>query len=138
MRHRVVTSKLGRSTAHRRAMEANLVCSLITERRIRTTLPKARLARRLAERMVTLAKKGTLAHRRRALAVLRQPSSVRMLFQELAPQFAERQGGYTRIIRLPEARRDGADMALLEWVGVTYVSRRKKPKEADNAKDKPS
>ena len=71
MRHRVVTSKLGRSTAHRRAMEANLVCSLITERRIRTTLPKARLARRLAERMVTLAKKGTLAHRRRALAVLR-------------------------------------------------------------------
>lgn len=136
MRHRVVTSKLGRSTAHRRAMEANLVCSLITEHRIRTTLPKARLARRLAEKMVTLAKKGTLAHRRRALAVLRQPSSVRTLFHELAPQFAERKGGYTRITRLADARHDGSDMALLEWVGVAYVSRRKKPKEAAEAKDK--
>jgi large subunit ribosomal protein L17 len=135
MRHRVITSKLGRTTAHRQAMAANLVCSLITERRIRTTLPKAKLARRLAEKMVTLAKKGTLAHRRLALATLRQEAPVRALFQELAPQFAARAGGYTRIIRLADFRPDGADMAFLEWVGIAPVNRRKKSKPAADAKD---
>ena len=138
MRHRVNTSKFGRSTAHRQAMEASLVCSLITERRIRTTLPKAKLARRLAEKMVTLAKKGTLAHRRRALSILRQEAPVRMLFNEFAPQFAARAGGYTRIIRLADLRSDGADMAFLEWVDLAPVNRRKKVQQADGAKAKTS
>lgn len=138
MRHRVITSKLGRTTAHRQALAANLVCSLITERRIRTTLPKAKLVRRLAEKMVTLAKKGTLAHRRRVLAILRQEVPVRALFQELAPQFATRAGGYTRIVPLADHRSDGADMAFLEWVGIAPVNRRKKSKPEADAKEKKS
>ncbi len=136
MRHRVITSKLGRTTPHRQAMTANQVCSLIIERRIRTTLPKAKLARRLAEKMVTLAKKGTLAHRRRALAVLRQEEPVRLLFNEIAPQFASRAGGYTRIIRLGDLRLDAAEMAFLEWVGIAPINRRKKPKTEAEAQDK--
>ncbi|MCA1807931.1 MAG: bL17 family ribosomal protein, partial [Lentisphaerae bacterium] len=79
MRHRVLTETFGRSTAHRQAMLAAVVCGLITEKRVKTTLPKAKAARRLAERMVTLGKKGTLASRRRALAVLHRPTVVKHL-----------------------------------------------------------
>jgi large subunit ribosomal protein L17 len=97
---------------------ANLVCSLIKHNRVRTTVPKAKEARRLADQMVTLAKKGTLHHRRQALAFLRQPTIVSKLFTELANRHASRQGGYTRIIRIGNRLGDAADMALLEWTGA--------------------
>ena len=128
MRHRVITSKFGRTTAHRQAMLAALVCGLIQDKRIRTTLPKAKAARRLADRMVTLGKKGTLAARRRAVATLRRPPVVKKLFEEIAPQCATRAGGYTRIIKLDNRTGDGAAMALIEWVDVAHVSRKKAPK----------
>ena len=117
MRHRKLTIKLGRTSAHRDSMLANLVCSLIDHNRVTTTAAKAKAARRLAERMVTLGKKGTLAARRRALAVLRSPSSVARLFAEIAPLHADRPGGYTRIVRLPARVGDAAPRAILEWVG---------------------
>ncbi len=131
MRHQVVTTKFGRTTEHRAAMLAAVVCGLILEKRVRTTLPKARAARRLAERMVTLGKQGTLAARRRAAAVLRRPAPVKQLFEEIAPRCASRAGGYTRIIKLDDRRSDGAAMAMLEWVDVAYVSRRKPPKTSE-------
>lgn len=116
MRHRKKTVKLGRSSAHRNELLSNLVCALIDHKRIKTTLPKARAARSLAEKMVTLGKKGTLAHRRQAIATLKQESSVRELFDNIAPVFAERAGGYTRIVKLGRRISDSSEMVLLEWV----------------------
>ena len=116
MRHRKRTVKLGRTSAHRKELLANLVCALIEHKRIRTTVAKAKAARPLAEKMVTLGKKGTLAHRRRAIATLRRPEVVRELFDRIAPVFADRPGGYTRIVRLGTRSSDGAEMAILEWV----------------------
>jgi len=100
MRHRKRTVKLGRTSAHRNELLANLVCALIDNKRIKTTLPKARAARSLAEKMVTLGKKGTLASRRLAVSKLKQVDSVKELFDNVAPTFADRSGGYTRIIKL--------------------------------------
>jgi len=98
-------------------MLAALVCGLIDSKRITTTLAKAKLARGLAERMVTLGKKGTLAARRRAISKLRAKSSVAKLFDEIdAGMFADRAGGYTRILKLGCRRSDGSEMAILEWV----------------------
>jgi large subunit ribosomal protein L17 len=116
MRHRKLTIKLGRKSEHRDLMLANLVSSLILHGRVQTTLPKAKAARRLAERMITLGKKGDLHHRRLALATLRQKPAVAKLFKDLAPQHADRHGGYTRIIKLQRRIGDTAEMALLEWV----------------------
>ena len=128
MRHRKQTKKLGRSTSHRKALLASLVCNFIDERRIRTTLPKAKQARSLAERMVTLAKEGTLAARRAAVAVLRRKQHVAVLFRDIAPQFKDRSGGYTRILKLGRRPSDGSEMAVLEWVNIAAVDRRKKQK----------
>jgi large subunit ribosomal protein L17 len=116
MRHRKRTLKLGRTSSHRDAMLANMVCSLITEKRIKTTLAKAKGARPFAEKMVTLGKSGTLANRRRAIAKLQQRDAVKELFDTVAPGFASRPGGYTRIIKEGTRRGDGAEMAYLEWV----------------------
>ena len=141
MRHRVRTAKLGRTGEHRNAMLANMVCSLIEQKEITTTLAKAKAARVVAEKMVTLGKRGTLHHRRLAAARLRAPQRrffprakgvpgkqlreqwsrehdvVRILFDEIAPSFQDRMGGYTRIIKLAGARKgDGAQMAILKWV----------------------
>ena len=96
MRHRKKTVKLGRTSAHRNELLANLVCGLIEHRRIKTTVAKAKAARSLAEKMVTLGKKGTLAARRQAIATLKQEGLVRVLFDEIAPGFESRAGGYTR------------------------------------------
>lgn len=136
MRHQVVTSKFGRTTAHREAMLAAVVCGLILDKRVETTLQKARAARRLADRMVTLGKQGTLAARRRAVSILRRPAPVKLLFDEIAPKCAGRAGGYTRIIKLDSRRGDGADMAILEWVDVAYVNRRKPSKTAEEKSGK--
>ena len=118
MRHRKKTVKLGRTSAHRNELLANLVCGLIEHRRIKTTLAKAKAARVLAEKMITLGKKGTLAARRQAIATLKQEQLVRVLFDEIAPGFKDRSGGYTRILKLGRRISDSSQMALLEWVEV--------------------
>ncbi len=116
MRHQKKTVKLGRSQAHRDALLANQVCSLIIHQRIRTTLAKAKAARPLAEKMVTLGKKGTIHARRTAAAYLHQADAVKKLFEEIAPRSASRAGGYTRIVKLGARKSDSAPMAVLEWV----------------------
>ncbi|MDH7503879.1 MAG: 50S ribosomal protein L17 [Verrucomicrobiota bacterium] len=120
MRHLKRTAKLGRTGEHRNAMLANLVCSLIRHRRVTTTVAKAKAARSVAEKMVTLAKRGTLHDRRLASArLLQDEEAVRMLFKEIAPANKGRNGGYTRIIRLGRRQGDAAEMAILEWVEST-------------------
>lgn len=121
MRHQKKTVKLGRSQAHRDSLLANQVCSLIIHQRIRTTLAKAKAARPLAEKMVTLGKKGTIHARRTAAAYLHQADAVKKLFEEIAPRSASRAGGYTRIVKLGARKSDSAPMAVLEWVDTTPV-----------------
>ena len=142
MRHGRGTAKLGMKSQHKRATLANLVCSLIEHNRIRTTVAKAKVARRYADKMVTLAKKGTLHHRRQALAFLRQAGIVKKLFAELGKQHDDRQGGYTRVIRVGPRPGDAAEMAILEWTGTAAAPA--EPKTADKGqttkteKDKPA
>lgn len=139
MRHRKKTIKLGRTSSHRSSMLANQVCSLISAKRIKTTLPKARATRSLAEKMVTLGKAGDLAARRRALAALRSPKAVSELFTSIAPAFKDRKGGYTRIYKLGK-RGDSAEVALLEWVNYVPPAPKKvveadaKTKKSDDTK----
>ena len=116
MRHLKRTAKLGRTSEHRNAMLANLVCSLITHKRVTTTLAKAKAARSVAEKMVTLGKKGTIHHRRLAVARLHQEDAAKILFKEIAPAFKDRNGGYTRIIKMNQRNGDSAQKAILEWV----------------------
>src|SRR5512138_2905631 len=118
MRHLKRTAKLGRTFEHRNAMLANLVCSLIKHKRVTTTLAKAKAARSLAEKMVTLGKNGSIHDRRLAAARLHQEDAVRILFNEIAPVHRERPGGYTRIMHLQQRSGDAAQMAILEWVDV--------------------
>src|SRR3982750_2950327 len=108
MRHLKRTAKLGRTGTHRNAMLANLVCSLIKHKRVTTTVSKARAARSVAEKMVTLGKSGTLHDRRLAAARLRQENAVKILFNEIAPTQKDRRGGYTRIIKLGQRQGDAA------------------------------
>ena len=133
MRHLRKTTKLGRSAAHREALLASLVSNLIAARRIRTTVPKAKLARSLAEKMVTLAKAGTLHSRRQAIAALRRKDRVAQLFDEVAPVFKERKGGYTRIVRIGQRAGDGAEMAYLEWINFIPVAKKAKKTETEPA-----
>lgn len=117
MRHLKRTAKLGRTSEHRNRMLANLICSLIKHKRVTTTLSKARAARSVAEKVVTLGKAGTLHSRRLASARLHQDEAAcRILFKEIAPLFKERRGGYTRIVKLAPRRGDAAQEAILEWV----------------------
>jgi large subunit ribosomal protein L17 len=129
MRHLVKGRKLGRTTAHRTALLRNLVTSFLEKERVRTTLAKAKEARPLAEKMISLAKQGTLHSRRRALSFVRKESAVKKLFDSLAPRFSERPGGYTRIVRLEPRPGDGAAMAMLELIGSEYVKKAKKKKD---------
>jgi large subunit ribosomal protein L17 len=116
MRHRKRTAKLGRTSSHRNAMLSNLVCSLIVHKRVTTTLAKAKAARSVAEKMVTLGKSGTIHDRRLAAARLHQEAAVKVLFNEIAPAQKGRNGGYTRIIKLYPRQGDAAEQAILEWV----------------------
>jgi large subunit ribosomal protein L17 len=135
MRHRNITVKLGRTSAHRDALFSGLVCNLIERGRIRTTLPKARALRSLADRMVTLAKRGTLAARRNALQRLHRPERVARLFGEIGPAFADRKGGYTRVIKLGRRLGDGAEMVLVEWTNYTPPAPKKRaPKKGEDKK----
>ena len=128
MRHRKFTFKIGRTQAHRNALLANAACSLIMSGRIKTTVARAKQIRRRVEKMVTLGKRGTLHARRRAIAVLRQPDVVAHLFSDVAPGYEDRNGGYTRIIRLNPRIGDAADLCLLEL--VTEAVPEPKPKAA--------
>ena len=137
MRHLKRTAKLGRTPEHRNAMLANLVCSLIKHKRVTTTLGRAKAAWPVAERIVTLGKRGTITARRLAAARLhtrgageqltkeerrkwrQQEDIVRILFEEIAPAYKERNGGYTRIIKMEQRQGDAAQRAILEWVDYT-------------------
>jgi large subunit ribosomal protein L17 len=117
MRHQRKTVKLGRSQAHRDALLANQVISLIEHSRIKTTLAKARAVRPFAEKLVTIGRKNTLHARRLALSyLLHNKDAVRDLFEKVVPRTAGRQGGYTRIVKLGNRNSDAAEMAFLEWV----------------------
>ena len=157
MRHLKRTAKLGRQFEHRNAMLANLVCSLIKHRRVITTLAKAKAARSVADKMITLGKSGTLHDRRLAASRLRQHSRshfkgtpkkkgalariawrqkedvVHILFDQIAPTFKERNGGYTRIIRLNQRPGDSAQRAILEWVDLPVEPASAPEKEATKA-----
>jgi large subunit ribosomal protein L17 len=155
MRHLKRTAKLGRTSEHRNAMLANLVCSLIRHKRVETTLAKARAARPVAEKMVTLGKRGTLHSRRLATSRLKyadrklHPSKeanakfwkndiIRILFEEIAPVMRERQGGYTRIVKLGQRRGDAASLAILEWVEIAPPAESPAPAPAPAEKAEPT
>ncbi len=122
MRHLKRTAKLGRTGTHRNAMLANMVCSLITHKRITTTVAKAKAARSVAEKMVTLGKSGTVHDRRLATARLHQDAAVKILFDEIAPAQKARNGGYTRIIRMHQRIGDASQLAILEFVDAGTVA----------------
>ncbi|HCP92059.1 MAG TPA: 50S ribosomal protein L17 [Spartobacteria bacterium] len=129
MRHQKKTLKLGRTAEHRKALLANQVCSLIEHQRIKTTLAKAKAVRPLAEKIVTLGKNGSLHARRNALSILRQKDAVNKLFDEIAPRSTDRNGGYTRIVKLGQRKSDSASMAFIEWVDAAKATEEKAPKE---------
>ena len=128
MRHLKRTAKLGRTGTHRNAMLANLVCSLIKHRRVQTTLAKAKAARSVAEKMVTLGKSGTVHDRRLAAGRLHSEEAAKILFTELAPVFKDRPGGYTRIVRMHQRQGDAAELAILEWVETPVEAAPAEPK----------
>ena len=129
MRHRKLTVKLGRTSSQREALFANMVSNLILAKRITTTIAKGRATKRLADKMVTVGKKGTLAARRQALSSLKQEKAVAELFAAVAPAMKDRQGGYTRLIKLGKRMSDSSEMCILEW--VDFVPKAKKVKKAD-------
>lgn len=137
MRHRWHGRKLGRTSKHRDAMTRNMVTSLIDEERVRTTLAKAKEVRRHAERVITVGKRGTLHARRRVASYLKTPGAVAKLMDAIAPRYADRPGGYTRILRLPPRQGDAAPMAILELLDRDTSkeeerrARRLKKKEAE-------
>ncbi len=149
MRHRNYGRKLSRNAAHRRALLRNLVTSLILEERIQTTVAKAKEARPVAERMITLGKRGDLHARRLAARTCMTPPAVKKIFEDLAKRYATRSGGYTRIVRTGWRKGDGADMAVLELVGTGALQKlaekrakkvetqRKKTEEEAAARQKP-
>ena len=118
MRHRNGGYKLGRNTSHRRALLRNLVTSIIINDRIETTLTKAKASRPLVEKMITLGKNGSVHARRQALAYLLTPYSVDRLFSTVAPRYATRNGGYSRIIRMGPRKGDSAEVAVIELLGA--------------------
>jgi large subunit ribosomal protein L17 len=129
MRHRVAGYKLKRNLGSRKALFKGLVTSIIENERIVTTVPKAKAVRPLVEKMITLAKKDTLHTRRQAASFLETPGAVQKLFDKLGTRFGQRNGGYTRIVRLGNRRGDGAEQAMIELVGSELVKR-----AADRAK----
>ncbi len=123
MRHRKGGFKLKRSLSERRALLRSLVTAVVLDERIETTIPKAKAAKPLVEKMITLAKEGTLHSRRQAAAFLLTPDSVKKLFDKLGPRFGQRNGGYTRIVRVGFRQGDGAETCKLELVGSELVRR---------------
>jgi large subunit ribosomal protein L17 len=139
MRHRNRTKKLGRTRSHRRATLRNLSMALVQHKQIKTTLVKAKVARSLIEKMITAAKQDTVAARRHAFKWLQNHQLVKKLFEEIAPTFADRNGGYTRVIKLGRRQGDGAELAILQLVGfepvvVEKTAEKKKKKAAPEKK----
>ncbi|TKJ40401.1 50S ribosomal protein L17 [candidate division LCP-89 bacterium B3_LCP] len=129
MKHRVAKVHLNRTASHRKALLANMACCLIKEKQIKTTVAKARAVRPFIERMITFARKGDLSSRRHVLKHLRYKPAVKVLFDEIGPFYAERNGGYTRILKLGQRRGDAAPLAILELVDKEALS-------GDKTKDK--
>ncbi len=119
MRHNVKGRKLNRTAAHRKMLYRNMVTSLIKHERITTTVPKAKEVRIVAEKMITFAKKGDLHSRRQAARKIMEPAILQKLFAEIGPRYADRSGGYTRIMRLGPRKGDNTEMAILELVDNT-------------------
>lgn len=137
MRHNMDRRKLGRSSAHRKAMMANLACSLIEHERIETTLPRAKEVRRVVEKFITKGKGGSLTDRRVASAYLRNPGVVKKVFEDLAKRFDGRPGGYTRILRKSTRRvGDAAEMAFIEFVDYKLPSIADKEEQKAKRKEK--
>ena len=138
MKHRWAGRKLGRTSSHRMALLRNLVTQFLDKERLITTVPKAKELRPFAEKIITLGKRESLHARRRALAVIRSKSVVRKLFGTLAPRFADRNGGYTRILRLGPRKGDGAELALIELIGSEYQPEKtaKTSKKAEKSENK--
>lgn len=138
MRHRKAGRALGRNSSHRRAPYRALVTSVLEHERIETTLPKAKELRTFVEKMITLGKRGDLASRRRALAFIQKESVVRTLFSDIGPRFANRAGGYTRVLQSRRRLGDGAPMAVIELTEmkpkVTTAGPEKKGKGAKKEK----
>src|SRR6202451_976349 len=137
MRHLVSGHKLGKQPAHRRAVLRNLVTNLIEKERIQTTILRARAARPLAERMITLGKRDLLHARRHAAAFLSTPGATQKLFSDLAPRFADRPGGYTRIVRVGWRLGDGAELAILEFIGSELEKKKEKKRRREVAEKVP-
>ncbi|MFI5267944.1 MAG: 50S ribosomal protein L17 [Terriglobales bacterium] len=131
MRHLNAGKKLGRNTSHRRALLRNLVTSLVLEERIETTVPKAKAIRPLAERMVTLGKRGSLHARRQAAAYLLDPQAVAKLFDQLSARFGDRAGGYTRIIKTGFRQGDNAPLAYIEYLGSEGMQAAKRKRRSE-------
>src|SRR6266849_8597592 len=129
MRHLNQGRKLNRTSAHRKALFRNLVLALVKHERIKTTDAKAKELRRYADRMVTLGKRGDLAARRLAFAFMQSRDAVKRLFDEIAPRFKERNGGYTRVVKFGPRRGDAAMLSIIELTGNEEQSKSKKPKK---------
>jgi large subunit ribosomal protein L17 len=134
MRHRNEGRKLSRNTSHRRALLRNLVTSLLEHGRVMTTLPKAKEVRPLAEKMITLGKRDNLQARRMVHSYLLKDATAKKVFDTIAPKFADRKGGYSRIIRLGNRKGDGADIAIIELLGSDLGA--KKAERAAKAQEK--
>ena len=133
MRHRKNTVKLGRTSSQREALFSSLVSNLILAKRITTTLAKARAAKRLADKIVTVGKKGTLAARRQALSFLKLDAAVAELFGAVAPAMKDRAGGYTRVIKLGKRQSDSSEMCILEWVDFVPKAKKAKTEKTEEA-----
>src|SRR5437899_7352412 len=145
MRHRNAHRKLSRNSSHRRAMLRNLVTDFLDHGRLMTTLPKAKEIRPLAEKMITLGKRDSLHARRLVQSYVMRETVAKKLFDTVAPKFADRNGGYTRIIKLGNRKGDGADMAIIELLGSELevkkaeraaAEEKKTAKKKDEKKDK--
>jgi len=134
MRHRNAHRKLSRNTSHRRALLRNMVTDLLEHGRLMTTLPKAKEVRPLAEKMITLGKRDSLHARRQVQSYLMRDGIAKSVFDTLAPRFADRNGGYSRIIKLGHRKGDGADLAIIELLGSELEV--KKAQRAEKAKEK--
>jgi large subunit ribosomal protein L17 len=134
MRHAKDGYKLRRDPAHRRALLRNLTASVVEKNRVTTTLAKAKAVQPIVEKMIGLGKSGTLADKRRAFAYFFKRETVTTLFDDVAPRFMDRQGGYTRIIRGDFRKGDGAETAIIEFVDFQFVAKEKKKKDKKAAK----
>ena len=135
MRHGNSNRKLNRTHEHRKAMFANMVCSLIEHEQIQTTLPKAKELKKIIDKYITLGKKGSLHSRRMAISRLRQNSAVTKLFEILAPRYKDRNGGYSRVLKAGFRYGDAAPLAVIELIDRDISAKGAKDKELEEIKD---